>query len=223
MKRTPSNGRRATPQPAPASAPRQRAASTDDLLPVVYDQLRALAGSFLRREQRDIMLEPSLLVHETYLRLARNPPESWNGPAHFFAVAASAMRKVLIDHARRRRALKRGFGHARVSFDMVTSSGEREVEMRELDEVITRLSKVNPRWGRLVELRFFAGLNHTQVAEVLGVSRKTIVGDWQQTRQWLADALSDAPLPERRAAAPSPEVVVRRRKPALASPAVETA
>lgn len=171
--------------PAPVTA--------DSLMPVVYEQLRALAGSYLKRERPDQMLEPSVLVHETYLRLIKNRPPAWTSAEHFFAVAAAAMRKVLIDHARRRRALKRGFGHARVSFDMVTSTGEREVEMQELDGVLRRLAAADERAGRVVELRFFAGLTHDQVAKVLGVSRKTVVNDWIRAREWLAVALSSDP------------------------------
>jgi len=171
--------------------------STDALLPLVYDQLRALAGSYLKHERGDNMLEPGALVHETYLRLIENPPESWNGTGHFFAVAACAMRKVLIDHARRRRALKRGFGHARVSLDFVTSSGTREVEFQELEVILERLSVADERACRVVELRFFTGLTNEQVAQVLGVSRKTVVQDWSRAKEWLAKALTqDEPSPK---------------------------
>lgn len=192
--------------------------STDALLPLVYDQLRALAGSYLKHERGDNMLEPGALVHETYLRLIENPPEAWNGTGHFFAVAACAMRKVLIDHARRRRALKRGFGHARVSLDFVTSAGTREVEFEELDVILDRLAAVDERACRVVELRFFTGLTNEQVAQVLGVSRKTVVQDWGRAREWLAKELGDgSPRPEklngkatRKAAAGTmPEIVTR--------------
>jgi RNA polymerase sigma factor (TIGR02999 family) len=186
-------------------APPSPGSTADDLMPLVYEQLRTLAASYLKRERSDQMLEPSALVHETYLRLSRNPPPQWTSPNHFFAVAASAMRKVLIDHARRRRALKRGFGQARVSFELVTASGQREVEMQELDEALARLAEIDERAERGVELRFFAGLTHDQVATVLGVSRKTVVNDWLRARAWLADALSgdparrDRPMPPREA------------------------
>lgn len=169
--------------------------STDDLMRLVYEQLRGLAGSYLKRERPDQMLEPSVLVHETYLRLVKNPPANWTGADHFFAVAASAMRKVLIDHARRRRALKRGFGHARVSFDLVTATGPKQVHMEELDEALRALAGKNERAERVVELRFFAGLTNEDVAKVLGVSRKTVVNDWAFARHFLARALSDEPMP----------------------------
>lgn len=171
--------------------------STDALLPLVYDQLRALAGSYLKHERGDNMLEPGVLVHETYLRLIENPPEAWNGTGHFFAVAACAMRKVLIDHARRRRALKRGFGHARVSLDFVTSSGTREVEFQELEVILDRLGVVDERACRVVELRFFTGLTNEQVAQVLGVSRKTVVQDWSRAKEWLAKALTQDDPPHK--------------------------
>ena len=192
--------------------------STDALLALVYDQLRALAGSYLKHERGDNMLEPGALVHETYLRLIENPPESWNGTGHFFAVAACAMRKVLIDHARRRRALKRGFGHARVSLDFVTGNGTREVEFQELDVILDRLAAVDERACRVVELRFFTGLTNEQVAQVLGVSRKTVVQDWGRAREWLAQTINERDEPRHLmngklhsggAAGPKPDVVTR--------------
>ncbi len=182
--------------------------STDALLPLVYDQLRALAGSYLKHEHGDNLLEPGALVHETYLRLIENPPEAWNGTGHFFAVAACAMRKVLIDHARKRRALKRGFGHARVSLDFITARGKREVEFQELDGILDRLAAVDERACRVVELRFFTGLTNEQVAQVLGVSRKTVVQDWGRAREWLAGALAtgDGPMHKFNGKAPAKEV-----------------
>ncbi len=166
--------------------------STDGLVTQVYEQLRALASGYLRRESTDPMLEPAVLVNEAYLRLAseRGP---WRSREHFFAVAAGAMRKVLIDHARRRRALKRGFGRAGVSIELVTVTGPRDVDIREVDEALTKLGRVNARAVRIVELRFFAGLTNEQVADVLGVSRKTVVQDWSLARRWLAVELSETP------------------------------
>lgn len=197
----------------------RRIKSADALLTVVYEQLRALAGSYLKRERPDNMLEPSVLVHETYLRLIENPPESWNGTGHFFAVAASAMRKVLIDHARRRRALKRGFGHARVSLEVITDAGTREVEFQELDVLLHRLEEIDPRACRVVELKFFTGLTNEQVAQVLDVSRKTVVQDWARARAWLARQVAGEELaPQRlngqvrggRGETAKPEIVTRR-------------
>ncbi len=166
-------------------------ASARDLMPLVHEQLRALAGGYLKGEDSDQMLEPAVLVNEAYLRLASHPAGTWKSVEHFSAVAAIAMRKILIDHARQRRALKRGFGHARVALDMVTATGPREIDIREVDEALNALAGVNERAARIVELRFFAGLNHDQVSRVLGVSRKTVVKDWTMARDWLADELAE--------------------------------
>ncbi len=164
-------------------------ASADDLIPLVYDQLRSLAASYLGRDSADLILEPSVLVNEAYLRLVARPPGSWESTNHFFAVAASAMRRILIDHARQRRALKRGFGHAKVSLELISGDLTREVDIREVDDALNALAAVNPRASRIVELRFFAGLTHDQAARVLGVSRKTVVADWIEARDWLARVL----------------------------------
>ena len=160
-------------------------------MPAVYDELRSLAASYLMRESSDQILEPAVLVNETYLKLSKNPPGSWTGREHFLSVAAMAMRKILIDHARRRRTLKRGYGRSKVSLDVVTIEGRRDVDIRIIDSALRALSSVHERAGRIVELRFFAGLTHDQVAEVLGVSRKTVVADWQMAKDWLARRLSE--------------------------------
>lgn len=175
-------------------------ASTNELMPMVYDQLQQLAAAYLRREGGDMMLEPAVLVNEAYLRLAARPPGSFHDSEHFFAVAAMAMRKVLIDQARQRRAQKRGGGQAGVSLELVTITGPREVDILEVDEALTALGSVNERASRIVELRFFAGLTTERVARILGVSRKTVDHDWSFARKWLADALSDNPSTEWRPA-----------------------
>ncbi len=167
------------------------AATANDLMPLVYDQLRDLAAAYLRRDAAEPMLEPALLVNEAYLRLAANPAGSWNSKEHFLAVAAIAMRKILIDQARRRHALKRGFGRSKVALDLVTSSGPREIDILDVDDALIAFDRINTRACRGVELRFFAGLTHDDVARVLGVSRKTVVADWAQARAWLAEALAD--------------------------------
>lgn len=160
-------------------------------MPLVYDQLRGLAASYLRRDTQEPMLEPALLVNEAYLRLASHPPGSFKSKEHFLAVAAIAMRKILIDHARRRHALKRGYGRARVSLELVTKSGPREIDICEVDDALNALAAINERASRGVELRFFAGLTHDDVARVLGVSRKTVVNDWIEARKWLAEELAE--------------------------------
>jgi RNA polymerase sigma factor (TIGR02999 family) len=212
---------------APEGDRASRIKSADALLTLVYQRLHALAGSYLKHERPDNMLEPGMLVHETYLRLIENPPAEWNGTGHFFAVAASAMRKVLIDHARRRRALKRGFGHVRVSLEVVTDAGTRELEFQELDVLLRRLEEIDERACRVVELKFFTGLTNEQVAQVLDVSRKTVVQDWARARQWLGRMLTGTeahprhdngrlPASSRRdinGGARRPEIVTRRVSP----------
>ncbi len=167
------------------------APSANELMPVVYEHLRALASTYLRRDAGEPMLEPALLVNEAYLRLAALPPGSWNSKEHFMAVAAIAMRKILIDQARRRQALKRGYGRSKVSLELVTRTGPRQVDICEVDDAINALSLVNERASRGVVLRFFAGMTHDEVAKVLGVSRKTVVADWAEARSWLAEELAD--------------------------------
>ncbi len=170
-------------------------ASTKDLMPQVYEQLRSLAAKYLRHDTNEPMLEPAVLVNEAYLRLAGQPAGSWNSKEHFMAVAAMAMRKILIDQARRRCALKRGFGRARVSLELVTRSGPREIDIQEVDEALKALARINSRASHGVEMRFFAGLTHDQVAKVLGVSRKTVVNDWIEARNWLAEELAEKTQP----------------------------
>ena len=165
--------------------------SANDLMPLVYAQLRGLAAGYLRSDSAEPMLEPAVLVNEAYLRLAAYPPGSWKSKQHFLAVAAIAMRKILIDQARRRRALKRGFGRSKVSLELVTSSGPREIDFLEVDDALNAFARINERACRGVELRFFAGLTHDDVAKVLGVSRKTVVADWAEARAWLKEELAD--------------------------------
>ena len=162
----------------------------DDLMLVVYDQLRQLAAGYLHRETSQLLLEPAALVHEVYLRLASAPDLDCKNSMHFFAIAAVAMRRVLIDHARQRRALKRDLSGSRLSLDLVTTTGRRAVDILEVDDALHKLASLHPRWSRIIELRFFAGLSHDQVSSVLGVSRKTVVQDWGRARQWLAAELS---------------------------------
>ncbi len=171
-------------------------ATTDDLITEVYEHLRALAASYLKRDAAEPMLEPALLVNEAYLRLAVQPPDKWKNKEHFLGVAAKAMRRVLVDYARRRRTLKRGFGQARVSLELVTRTGPREIDILEVDDALRGLAAINERASCAVVLRFFAGLTHDEIARIQGVSRKTVVNDWIQSRNWLADELAARPAPK---------------------------
>jgi RNA polymerase sigma factor (TIGR02999 family) len=172
-----------------------RAGAMERLLPLVYDELRRLAASQLRRERPDHTLGATALVHEAYLRLVDQQRVSWQGRAHFFGLAAQAMRRILVDHARRRKAAKRGYQHA-VTLDDDTPVGAAEPppdEILAVDEALERLAALDPRQARLVELRYFAGFTIEEAAELLGVSPATAKRDWAMARAWLQRELGSQP------------------------------
>lgn len=176
-----------------ADLERGDSAAAAKLLPLVYDQLRAVADSYFRRQPADHTLQPTALVHEAYLRLIDQKEEKWASRAHFFAVASKAMRQILINHAERRAAGKRGGDRQKLTLsEGVTPAPEREVDVLALDEALAKLSALSERMGRVVELRFFGGLTVEEVAHVLGVSKRTVEGDWQTARAWLSRELSGA-------------------------------
>lgn len=166
------------------------------LLPVVYAELKALAGSFLQGRPGHT-LQPTALVHEAYMKLVAKDRE-WAGRDHFVATAARAMRQVLVDHARGKNADKRGGGAARADVNIETvadapgrargsgGAGSRELRVLELDDLLTRLAKDDARAARVAEMRLFGGMEQEQIARVLGVSRMTVTTDWQFARAWLA-------------------------------------
>jgi len=161
-------------------------AAAGRLLPVIYQELRALAGSFLGAERPDHTLQPTALVHEAYLKLVGQTQVTWANRAHFLAVAASAMRRILADHARRHRAAKRGGAWHKITLDeAVAPDAGRNLDLVDLDEALAKLASLDQRKSRVVELRFFGGLTNPAVAEVLGVSRKTVADDWTVARLWL--------------------------------------
>ena len=161
-------------------------AAAEKLLPLVYDELRARAAALLTRERPDHTLQPTALVHEAFLRLVDQTRVDGQDRVRFFAVASRAMRRVLIDHARKHRAAKRGGNLARITLDeAVAVSAQSDVDTLDLEAALTRLTSLNERQGCVVELRFFAGLTVEEVAEVLGVSPKTIELDWRMARAWL--------------------------------------
>ncbi|MCG3159879.1 MAG: hypothetical protein JMDDDDMK_00904 [Acidobacteria bacterium] len=163
----------------------------DRLLPLVYDELRRLAGHYLRGERDGHTLQSSALVHEAYLLLVEQDQIDWQSRAHFFGVAAQVMRRVLVDYARARNRDKRGGKLARVSLDEVaTLAEEQAAEMVALDEALEKLARLDPRKSRVVELRFFGGLSESETAEVLGVSEPTVVRDWRAAKAWLRRELS---------------------------------
>jgi RNA polymerase sigma factor (TIGR02999 family) len=169
----------------------------DAILPRVYDELQALAHGQLRRERADHTLNTTALVHEAYLKLVRQERVSWQNRAHFFAIAATAMRRILINYAHKRNAEKRGGGQALATFEDGMGGG-REANVEELlalDGALERLAVHSERQSRVVEYRFFGGLTHEEIAEVLGVSVPTVGRDWRFARAWLSRELADD-LPE---------------------------
>ena len=164
----------------------------EELMPLVYDEFRELAADYLRQETRAHTLQPTALVHEAYLRLIDQTRVNWQGRTHFFAVGAQAMRRVLVDHARARNRAKRGGGWQRITLDdQLQLSPGRDADLLAVDEAIDKLAQLDPRQARIVELRFFAGLTVEEVAEVLGVSKRTVENEWTIIRAWLRRELAE--------------------------------
>ena len=163
------------------------------LLPLVYGELRALARAHLRNERPDHTLQATALVHEAYLRLLGGQDPPWNDRAHFFRAAAEAMRRILIEHARKRGRIKRGGNQVRVRISGVHLGTEQDPdEILALDEAIRRLEEQDPRIADLVRLRFFAGLSVEETAKALEVSERTVKREWSFARAWLYNALREA-------------------------------
>lgn len=162
------------------------AQARDDLLPLVYAELRAQAVRYMRRERRDHTLQPTALVHEAYVRLIGQARVSWQNRAHFFGLAAEMMRRILVDHARKHQAAKRLGGAMKVAWDdRAGATPPLDCELLLLDQALAELSTRDPRQARVVELRYFGGLSEQEVAEVLTVSRATVTRDWNVARAWL--------------------------------------
>ena len=166
----------------------------EELVRLVYDELRVLAGHYLRRERADHTLQPTALVNEAWMKLSNQTRVEWTGRAHFFGIAAQAMRRILVDHHRKRSALRRSSEGAGIFLEPSTAGGD-PLDVLALDEALEELAAVDPRAARTVELRFFGGLSVEETAEVLGVSAPTVKRDWRTTRAWLYQRLSGGPLP----------------------------
>ena len=165
----------------------------DQLMPLVYDELRRRAAAYLRREPRAQTLQPTDLVHEAYLRLVDQRRAVWQNRAQFYGVASQMMRRILVDRARARKMAKRSGRWARVTLEDVGQvSRPREVDVLDLDAALTRLSSFDPRKSQIAELRFFGGLSLEETSHVLQLSVATIERDWQAARAWLFKALSEA-------------------------------
>ncbi len=166
-------------------------AAEDELFPLIYNEMRKLAGSFLRRERPGHTLQATALVHETYIRLAGQYRSDWKCRAHFFAVASSVMRRILIDHARKNRAEKRGSGKPKMTLDEALVVCEQKLDsLLSLDQALDRLALQDPRLAKIVEMRFFGGLTEEEIGLLLGLSERTVKRDWVVAKAWLNGELS---------------------------------
>jgi RNA polymerase sigma factor (TIGR02999 family) len=166
----------------------------DELVPLVYHELRKRASGYLRHERPDHTLQATALVHEAFLRLAGRDRVAWQNRGHFYAVAAQMMRRILIDHARERRAAKRPGAQIRVDLDdQIPAPEPPGCDVLMLDEALSELSAMDPRQGRIVELRYFGGLSEQEVADTMSVSRATVTREWKRARAWLYHRMTPAP------------------------------
>jgi RNA polymerase sigma factor (TIGR02999 family) len=158
----------------------------DQLAPLVYDELRRLAGNQLRRERPGHTLQSTALVHEAYLRLIDQKNVRWQNRAHFFGVASQMIRRILVDHARAHQAAKRGAGVPRLELDEALDAGvQRDLDLVALDDALESLGRLDPQQARIIELRFFGGLSIDETAEVIGISPATVKREWSSARAWL--------------------------------------
>jgi RNA polymerase sigma factor (TIGR02999 family) len=184
-----------TPQPQDVTqllkeSARGDRAALDQLLPLVYQELRRMADRYLRKERADHTLQPTALVHEAYLRLVDQRDVEWQNRAHFFGVAAQMMRRILVDHARAQQTAKRGSGGIKVSLDDVFEISDEQLEdVLALDEALKALEQLDPQKSRIVELRFFGGLSIEETAEALGVGTATVIRQWRMAKAWLYNAV----------------------------------
>jgi len=165
----------------------------DELVPIVYKELRRLAHFQLRQERPDHTLQSAALVHEAYVRLIGLNPPRWESRSHFFAIAAQQMRQILVDYGRRHRAGKRGGGETTISLEdtaALSPQKNRDIDIVALDDALNALARVDPRKAQVVEMRFFGGLTFDETAEVLKVSAVTVSRDWTTARAWLHREMS---------------------------------
>ena len=167
-----------------------------ELMPLVYGELRAIAGKQLQHERRNHTLQATALANEAYIRMVDQRDVDWKGRAHFLAVAAEVIRRILVDHARKKGAAKRGGGAAQVTLtlgDVLQTPGDQnEIDLLALDEAMRELAALSDRQSRVVELRFFGGLSVEETAYTLGVSERTVKGDWRVAKAWLRKRLGES-------------------------------
>ena len=164
----------------------------DRILPLVYEELRRQARNFLRRERKDHTLQTSALINEAYIKLTEQRNVEWNDRSHFFAISASIMRRILVDYAKTKHRRKRGGYAEHITLDETIAAKESQgVDMIALDSALDRLSKIDPRQAGIVEMRYFAGMNISEIAKVLQVSESTVSREWNVARAWLRFELSE--------------------------------
>jgi RNA polymerase sigma factor (TIGR02999 family) len=168
----------------------------EQLFADVYAELRAIAARYLHRERKGHTLQPTALVHEAYLKLLGQTRVDWQGRAHFLAIAAQAMREILVDHARRHRAAKRGGTRHRIALDdNLVIESNRNVDVLAIEDALTKLTKLDTRQAQMVELRFFGGLSIAEVAKVTGISKRSAEREWTMVRAWLRRELGRSDVP----------------------------
>ncbi|UUO06343.1 sigma-70 family RNA polymerase sigma factor [Blastopirellula sp. J2-11] len=176
-----------------AALSRGETGAAEKLLPLVYSELKGIAGRQMQRERADHTLQPTALVHEAYLKLIDQSRVQWQGRTHFCAIAANIMRRILVDHARGRNAAKRGAGAQKIAIDenLTPDEPSREVDLVALDDALERLAQLNPRHARIVELRYFGGLTVEETAATLDISASTVKNDWRAAKAWLLTQLEE--------------------------------
>jgi len=168
--------------------------AAERLLPIVYEELRGIAGRvFAAQRVTDKTIQPTMLVHDVFMKLSQKTDVEWESRAHFFALAAKAIRDLLVDHARRQQAAKRGGGWNRITLSGMGDAkvAERMIDVLDLEDALKRLGEVAPRQERIIEMRFYAGLSVQEVATVLGLSERTVMYDWRMARAWLRTHLKN--------------------------------
>jgi RNA polymerase sigma factor (TIGR02999 family) len=169
-----------------------RRETLDRLLPLVYDELRRIAARYLDRERGDHTLQPTALVHEAYLRLIDQHSVDWRNRAQFYGLAANMMRRILVNHAEKKNAEKRGAGGEKISLDeTIVSIEELDLDLLALDEALSRLAEIDAEKARLVEMKFFGGMTTREIGQVLGKSTATVEREWAFARSWLYKTLSE--------------------------------
>jgi RNA polymerase sigma factor (TIGR02999 family) len=169
-----------------------RREAREELIPLVYEELRSMAGRSLGSERIDHTLQPTALVHEVYEKLIDQTRVEWQNRAHFFSVAAGLMRRILVDHARKHKALRRGGGADKVPLSEDIAGADPDIDVIALDQALIELAALDPEQARIVELRFFSGLTVEETAEAVGASRATVNRDWAMARAWLHQRLTAA-------------------------------